>query len=250
MRVPACGGTPTPIAAGIAPTWITADRAGVYWTETSSVKAWNKANGVISTVASEQTAPAGIAVDGANVYWSNDTAPGNIMRAPRDGGAPVAIVPDAPNPYQLVVSSNTVYWFEFAGDSVYFAPLSGGPPTSFFYDSNYYIQRIAIDSMNLYYTEQSSLGPLGVLPLDGGPATILTRDNGTYGVVSDGTYVYYSSANGDAPVLDGAIVRVPIDGGAPTTLATGTNPESIAVDATSVYWTSTEAGVVVKVSPR
>ena len=250
MRVPACGGSPTAIATDVAPTWITADDSGVYWTETSSVRAWNRGTGVVSTVASGEVAPAGITLDRTNVYWSNNASPGTIMRAPRDGGAAVTVVPDAPNPYQLVTSSNTLYWFPFAGFSVYFAPLTGGSPTSFFYDSNYYIQRIAIDSANLYYTEQSSLGPLGVLPLDGGAPYTLANENGTWGVVSDGTYVYFSSPDGDPPALDGAILRVPVLGGTPTTLATGTYPESIAIDATAVYWTSSRNSVVMKVSPR
>ena len=87
------------------------------------------------------------------------------------------------------------------------------------------------------------------MPLDGGAKSMLTRDNGTQGVVSDGTYVYYASANGGSNV-DGEIVRVPIDGGAPTVLATGGYPEEIAIDATSVYWTSSRSQIIGKVSPR
>jgi hypothetical protein len=251
MRVSVCGGTPTPISAGVtSPGFITVDDRRVYWTEDTSVMAWSKATGTISALASNQAAPAGIAVDGTSVYWSNDVADGGILRVPLDGGAPTTIVPHAGNPLQLVVSPTHVYWYQIGGDRVFFAPLSGGAEQLFFYDSNYYIAAIAIDGVNLYYTEQSSLGPLGVLPLDGGAPTSIANDNGTWGVVSDGTYVYYASPNSDAPTFDGAVVRVPLAGGTPTTLATGGYPEVIAIDATSVYWTSTRATSIMKVSPR
>ena len=171
------------------------------------------------------------------------------MRMPLDGGAPTAIVSHAPNPYRLVLSPTTVYWVEPFTSFIFFAPRTGGAPTTFYYDTNYEVADLAIDDNNLYYTEKSSLGPLEVLPLDGGSKSMLARDNGTQGVVSDGKYVYYASANGDS-TSDGEIVRVPIDGGAPTVLATGGYPEEIAIDATSVYWTSSRSQIIGKVSPR
>jgi hypothetical protein len=76
------------------------------------------------------------------------------------------------------------------------------------------------------YTEESFGGPLGQLPLDGGVATTLSTNNGTEGVVSDGTFVYYTSANGNAPVYDGAVLRVPVAGApsSPSRPATGPTP--------------------------
>ena len=90
---------------------------------------------------------------------------------------------------------------------------------------------------------------MGEVPLDGGAPTVIASDNGTLGVVSDGTFVYYTSPNGGANV-DGIVARVPLDGGASVTLATGGMPEAIAIDATSVYWTSSSMGTVVKRTPR
>ncbi len=249
MRVSVCGGTPVAIASGpISPQFVAVDDTNLYWTQSSSVVAWNKSTGAISTLAYNQAFPAGIVVDSANLYWANDVADGGLMRMPLDGGAPTEIV-YAPNPYRLVLSPTTVYWVEPFTSFILFAPRTGGARATFYYDTNYEVADLAIDDNNLYYTEKSSLGPVEVLPLDGGAKSMLTRDNGTQGVVSDGTYVYYASANGGSAV-DGEIVRVPIDGGAPTVLATGGFPEEIAIDATSVYWTSSRSQIIGKVSPR
>jgi hypothetical protein len=251
MSVPVCGGHPMLIAVTAdQPNAVAVDGTHVYWTETSSVKAWSKTTGVVSIIAPNQASAAGLALAPGEIYWTDDVADGGILRAPLDGGAPVTVVPYAGNPYALVVSPTTVYWYAYAGDRIFYAPLTGGSQTLFFYDSNSGIAGLGIDQRSLYYTEQSSLGPLGVVPLDGGAATAIAHDNGTWGVVSDGTYVYYSSPDGDAPIYDGAIVRVPIDGGAPTTLATGNHPEAIALDATGLYWASSQSQTIGRVSPR
>jgi hypothetical protein len=251
MRVSVCGGTPTPIASGsIHPQFVAVDDQNLYWTQSpSNVMAWNKGTGAITTLVSDQAYPSGIIVDSANLYWANDVADGGLVRMPLDGGAPTEIV-YAPNPYRLVLSPTAIYWIEAFTYLIFTAPRAGGARTNFYYDSNYEVQNIGIDAKNLYYTEMSSLGPLVALPLDGGAASTLARDNGTRGVVSDGTYVYFASPDGDAPTFDGEIVRVSVDGGAPTVLATGGSPEEIAIDGTSVYWTSTGSSIVGKVSPR
>jgi hypothetical protein len=251
MSVPICGGHAAPLAiTADAPNSVAVDATRVYWAETSSVKAWSKSTGVVSIIAPGQASASGIALGPSDIYWANDVADGGILRAPLDGGDPVTIVPYVGNPYEVVVSSTTVYWIAYAGDRVFHAPLTGGSQALFYYDSNAPIAGLGIDDERLYYTEQSSLGPVGVVPLDGGAATAIAHDNGTFAVVSDGTYAYYSSPNGDAPANDGAIVRVPLDGGAPTTLATGNHPEAIAIDATAVYWASSRSQTIGRVSPR
>jgi hypothetical protein len=163
--------------------------------------------------------------------------------APKDGGD-ASLGPDA--------DATRAYWSSLAGYSIFSAPLDGdgGAPTLFFYDSNYDVQGIGLDANHLYYTEESDYGPIGQLPLDGGAATILSTNNGTEGVVSDGTYVYFTSANGDPPAYDGAVLRVPAAGGTVDTIATGNWPDSIAIDATSVYWASSRSGVVMRATPR
>ena len=112
MRVSVCGGTPVAIASGpISPQFVAVDGTNLYWTQSSSVVAWNKSSGAITTLAHNQAFPAGIVVDSANLYWANDVADGGLVRMPLDGGAPTAIA-SAPNPYRLVLSPTNVYWVE------------------------------------------------------------------------------------------------------------------------------------------
>jgi hypothetical protein len=217
------------------------------------VNAWDKASGTLLTMASGQSFPYGVAVDSAYLYWTNGDPTGSpgLFRMALDGGAPTRIAAYGGNAEQLVISPTRAY-FSTIGSYVFSAPLDGdgGPATLFFYDSNYYVQGIGIDSAHLYYTEESAYGPVGQLPFDGGAATILSTNNGTEGVVSDGTYVYYTSANGDPTAYDGAVLRVPAAGGTVDTIATGNWPDSIAIDATSVYWASSRSGVVMRATPR
>jgi hypothetical protein len=252
MRVPVAGGTtPVALTSGVTqPKYIVSDDARVYWTEGTTVNAWDKASGTLLTLASGQSYPTGVAVDPAYVYWTNGSPTGSLFRMALDGGVPTLIASNGGNAEQLVISPTRAYWNSFA--NVISAPLDGdgGAATVFFYDSNYSVRGLGIDSNNLYYTEESFGGPVGRLPLDGGAVTVLSTNNGTEGVVSDGTYVYFTSANGDPPAYDGAVLRVPVAGGTVVTIATGNWPDSIAIDATSVYWASSRSGLVMRATPR
>jgi hypothetical protein len=252
VRVGVCGGTPATVAAGVTyASSVAVDGTHLYWTDESSIHAWTRGTGTVTALATNQASPTGLTLDAKNnLYFANNTWDGGILRVPIDGGPVISVVPHVNNGTQVLVTATYVYWLPLAGSVVLFSPLTAPNEQVFFYDSNYQIQSVAIDCRIIYYTEQSSLGPVGVIPLDGGAVGSLANDNGTWGVASDGTYVYYTSPNGDGTNYDGAVLRVPIAGGSPVTLATGGNPEAIAIDATSVYWTSTTNASVMKVSPR
>jgi hypothetical protein len=252
MRAPASGaGSPVPIVADAdGPKFIACDASRVYWTERTTVNAWTKSTGVVTPLAIGQPYPVGIAVGAGNLYWTNGNPDGGLMKLPLDGGTPTSLSQFPGNAYQLVISPTQAYWSEYASDRIYSAPLAGGAPTLFFYDSNYYIAGIAIDKTYVYYTEESGLGPVGAIPFDGGTPKLLATNNGTESAVSDGVNVYFTSANGDPPLYDGAVLRVPVTGGTPITIATGGAPDSIAIDETSVYWASSSKGTITKATPR
>jgi hypothetical protein len=172
------------------------------------------------------------------------------MTMPLDGGAPRELAGSLPNPELLVISSTNAYWVPFIGYQVFTTTLNGGARMVFFADQNFpQLAGIGIDNDNLYYTEESSGGPVGLVPLDGGPPSVMAHDNGTQGVVSDGTNVYFTSPYG-GPTLDGLVGRVPVSGGATLTLVTHGWPEALAINRRSAFWTSSRAGTVTKITPR
>ncbi len=248
MMAAADGGAPVTLAANqTSPRWLAADASRVYWTTLDAILAIDLDGGSPVPLATNQGYPGGLAVDGANLYWTNE-GPGEVMEMPLDGGPPTALVSLGTgfNPTQIVAGGGNVYWFDFATYSVYSVPIGGGSETPFFYDSEFYLAAIGIDHANLYYTEQSAGGPVGVCPLDGGAPTVIAHENGTLSVASDGFNVYFTSPNGDGPVFDGAVHRVPLDGGPDVTLATGGAPEWLAVNGSTVYWIASSTGAILR----
>jgi hypothetical protein len=83
-----------------------------------------------------------------------------------DGGTPRVLALDLNNSRQLVISPTQAYWNDLAGNTIHTARLSGGTATTFFEDSDFYAQGLAVDAHNLYYTEDSALGPVGAIPTE------------------------------------------------------------------------------------
>ncbi len=88
------------------------DGANLYWQEGNDIKKSNKSGGGISTLLT-RAAITGLASDGTNLYLTENTLPGNILRMPVGGGAPVAIFPGfaltsvAVGPTNFAWTSNT-----------------------------------------------------------------------------------------------------------------------------------------------
>jgi hypothetical protein len=103
--------------------------------------------------------------------------------------------------------------------------------------------QVAVDAINVYWTDTGS-GTIMSVPLAGGlPITLASGQHAPRGIAVDASNVYW--ADWWNP---GNVMSVPLFGGIPTTLATGQNqPDGIAVDATSVYWTDEGSGDVMKV---
>jgi hypothetical protein len=115
-------------------------------------------------------------------------------------------------------------------------------------------QYIAIDSTNVYWTDDWA-GTLMAVPLGGGAPTTLAEGDDFGGIAVDETSVYWTNEVGLIPELypnGGTVMKVPLNGGAATTLASGQPyPSGIAVDATSVYWTNQSTdGTVMKLTPK
>ena len=106
--------------------------------------------------------------------------------------------------------------------------------------------RVAVDSTNIYWTENNSSGTVKKVSISGGTVTTLASGlNNPAGIAIDSTNVYWTEENSS-----GTVKKVSISGGTITTLASGLNdPADIAVDSTNVYWTeNNSSGTVKKVS--
>jgi hypothetical protein len=128
------------------------------------------------------------------------------------------------------------------------APLGGGIPTLLAHgQSNPH--GIAVDPMNLYWTNATDAGSIAKASIDGASPTVLAPASEPWAIAVDATHVYWTNLGG------GTVMKVPIRGGTPATIASGQPcPQAIAVDSTSVYWTNvgegSGAGTVMKASKQ
>jgi hypothetical protein len=93
--------------------------------------------------------------------------------------------------------------------------------------------RVALDTMNVYWTTETP-GPIVMkASLTGGAPEPLVHDStGAFGLALDPTYVYFTQPGA------GRVMRVPISGGAAVPMATAVDaPLHLATDGTNLYWT-------------
>jgi sugar lactone lactonase YvrE len=112
-----------------------------------------------------------LALDDKYLYWSDG---GNIYRLPKTGGASEKIIPNAPQPTDMVLDDENIYWLIWTGE--------GSPPA-----------------------------PLMVAPKNGGKARQLTPPQPpTTGICLDGKFIYWMTSEGlrKIPTSGGEIVTV------------------------------------------
>jgi hypothetical protein len=99
----------------------------------------------------------------------------------------------------------------------------------------------------VYYTDYTGDTVNRILSGGGGSRETLVASPNTdapYGVVSDGTYVYWVEDKNP-----GAVKKKLLSGGAVVTLASGLNgPYKLVQDANFLYWTEPASGRVMKVA--
>ena len=104
---------------------------------------------------------------------------------------------------------------------------------------NSFRQAFAVDALNVYWLEPSGIVKAAV----GGEssvATLVAAAQQVRGMVSDGTFLYWTEMNGGRNG-EGVVQRQPVLGGAVEVLASSQNrPWGIAVDEKSVYWATND----------
>jgi hypothetical protein len=260
-KVPLGGGAVTTLATSTTPNGgpIAVDATSVYFS--------NAYTGITSVPlgggAARTRADGGafIGVVGGSIYmWAN--FPGGCEPAPpcvnpmgyidmvslADGGAFYQIPSGSGYIDVATLDATNVYWVDNSqhalrslavGYGVTAAVASGLPPVS----------NLAADSTAVYLVTGGSV--LLKVPLGGGPpATLTSNASILYGIVADGSSIYWTDA------AAGTVMKMPRDGGLLTTLASAQdNPRAIAVDDTSVYWTNfgqpmQKNGAVMKRTPK
>ena len=88
-------------------------------------------------------------------------------------------------------------------------------------------------------------GTIDAASLDGiGTTTIVTGQNGPYGVAAGVSHIYWS---GDSGPSNGTIMSANLDGTGVTTLITGqSSPDGVAVDASHIYWSDPLNGTIMR----
>jgi hypothetical protein len=240
MKVSLAGGDPVLLAPGLnSPEALALDASNVYWTNyaTNEILGVPKAGGAVFQVAMAPSEPWGIGIDEASIYWSQPFA-GNVQGVPI-GGGPVTTVATTPSdPWDLAVARSYVVYSASTG--VGRAPKLGGQQWILTYDQGQ--GALAVDATSVYFSANKAMIPMGLgmepgvtleaAAIEGStPVVLASLQNQPGGLTSDGTYLYWTNA-------DGTIDAVPVTGGDPLQLAAGqTSPGNIANDCLNLYWT-------------
>jgi hypothetical protein len=166
---------------------------------TNNIKRISLKDGSVSVIVKggDRIPSASLAVDEKYLYWSDG---GNIMRVPKEGGTSEEIVPGAPNPDEMFVDDENIYWLIWSGEGsppqpLMFAPKKGGEakqltppqaPTS----------GLSIDHDFVYWMTGDGIKKI---PKAGGEITEVyhTISKGpSLGLMQDADNFYYAQMNG------------------------------------------------------
>jgi hypothetical protein len=107
-----------------------------------------------------------LAVGGSDVYWVAP-APGTVMKAPKAGGAPVALATGIADPVSIAVDGATIYFTVRGKDggsdedrAVARVPAAGGAVSYVAHGPSTSAYGVALDATHAYWTEKVTTGPV------------------------------------------------------------------------------------------
>jgi sugar lactone lactonase YvrE len=171
----------------------------------------------------------------------DDAAQGVDARASCPGPSGVRVLANEPRTtrigYAIAANAESVFWLESGpalegSDLVLSVPICGGAVVTLA-TQQAYVNEIAVDEANVYWTNASSEddGTVMRVSVHGGDPVTLASGGNPGGIAVDDTSVYWTDRSRDA------VMMLPKSGGAAVTLAPRqVSPDALAINATHVCW--------------
>jgi len=225
------GGSVIDIASGDFPSGLALDASYAYWTDRGiSMGALMKSplgGGTAVKLVEAPKFPMPVAVDSTHVYYGQDG--GYLHKISVNGGTPILLATG--QPVIDMVASSTDLYFTTSSGTVSRLPKTGGAPTTLASGQGNPCS-IALDSMNVYWTDCQAGTVLKVPRSGGSPVTLVSGQANPFSIAVDSTDVYWTNNT-----TTGSVMRVAIGGGTPVMVAPWQDrPSAVAVDATHVYY--------------
>jgi hypothetical protein len=203
-----------------------------------------------------------VAVDQTDVYWTVEgtahddgthTANGGIFKAPKTGGAAVAVVTGIPSPADLALNSGDVFWTDWQLKTVNRASKSGAGRTVLASDQRRMtVNGMAADATHVYWivgneaSLDSPTGPAALrsVPQAGGAVQTLfsptETEDSTVSLALDPSSIFVGM-NGSG------IWQVPTAGGAPREVSVEMSTEQLQVQPDAFFWVDVFNGLLKQV---
>jgi hypothetical protein len=241
------GGTPTQLHNGYIDGPFFVDNGYLYSGSQGTVPAQTIAKqpldgGASTTIESNLPNVAGLAADSTSVYWTSDQA-ATVLSASLDGGTPTTLASGANGLTSIALDSSYAY-VAFSSGSILRVQLAGGTPTTFAsgQPTSNGAQELAIDSNDLYWTDQFHGAVLKESLTGGSPVTVYSGGESPITLAVDSSRVYWTTSPG------GTVSSASLDGGGYTQLAnpgatySGAYLEPMVVTQTNIYWCESATG--------
>ncbi|MEZ4370608.1 MAG: hypothetical protein R3B07_07275 [Polyangiaceae bacterium] len=185
-KVAKTGGSVTDVAAGLTPTALTGDSAGLFWTTAASIF-----NATDSRTAKN---PQGVCLDATHVYFS-EAFNGALVRMPRDLGSAeskLTLTTSQVNPTAVAVNDAELYWTaRDASGGVFAIPKAGGAIRTL--ETGGEPWDVEVDATHVYWLSRLPVGALKRAPLSGTPVeTVADTPGNVHSLVITSDALYWT----------------------------------------------------------